>query len=178
MITNRQHIATLLSKFREVLRSSLSQQVHANVGFHGGYIPLTLHWSDDIQMWMGYENTMDIQIGRYWTVFGLVRPYSGQNMSITVEVNFPMEGVDRRIGGAFYNTPEGSILVVHRGRIGGGRNGIGKNLFWNNFRGRTVTAFDGYFDSDFAVVGELDSPNLARQARDFVAEVERIKSLR
>lgn len=178
VVTNRQEIADLVLRFREILCSGLQQQVHAIVGYKGGSMPLALHWSDDVQMWMGYESAEDTQIGRYWTVFGLERPFPDQNMLITAEINFPMEGIDRRLGGAFVTTSEDDILVVHRGRIGGGRNGIGKSLFWDNYRGRTLTAIDGDRETDFAVIGALDSPSFAYQVRNFVAEVERIKNLR
>ncbi len=178
VVTNRQEIADLVLRFREVLCSRLQQEVRAIVGYKGGSMSLALHWSDDVQMWMGYESAEDVQIGRYWTAFGLERPFPDQNMSITAEINFPMEGIDRRLGGAFIRSPEGGILVVHRGRIGGGRNGIGKSLFWDNYRGRMRMAIDGDRETDFAVIGDLDSPSFAYEVRNFVAEVERIKNLR
>ena len=46
---------------------------------------------------------------------------------------------------------------------------------WNP---RTLTAIDGDRETDFAVIGALDSPSFAYQVRNFVAEVERIKNLR
>ena len=178
VVTDREEIADLVSRFREILRSRLQQEVHAYVGYRGGSMPLTFHWSDDVHMWMAYETDLDTQIGRFWTVFGLEMPLLGELMTITAEINFPMEGIDRRIGGAFDRTSGGDILVVHRGRIGGGREGIGKELFWHNYGGRIVTVFDGDRNTDFAVVGEPGSPNFINQVRNFVAEVERIKGLR
>ena len=177
IVTGRQDIHALVSRFRQVLNSRLQQQVQASVGFRGGSIPLTLRWSEDVWMWTGYDSTLDIQIGRYWTVFGLERPYPDDNMIIIVEINFPVEGIDRRLGGAFERTSDERIIVVHRGNIGGGRSGIGKGLFWDNYRGRVITTLDGDFDGDFAVVGELESSDFIYQVRNFVAEVERIKGL-
>ncbi|MEK0338314.1 MAG: hypothetical protein QQN41_12870, partial [Nitrosopumilus sp.] len=63
---------------------------------------------------MTYDDAEDEEIGRFWTAFGLDRPWEGQNMSITTEINFPLEGIDRRIGGAFFRTPQQGVLVVHR----------------------------------------------------------------
>lgn len=177
VVIDEQQIANLVSRFRQILRSSLAREVHAIVGYQGGSMPLTLHWSDDVQMWMGYESTEDLYLGRFWTVFGLEQPFPDQNMSIVTEINFPITGIDRRLGGVFVMTSADRILVGHRGRIGGGRDGIGKALFWDNHRGRTLWATDGDRETDFAFVGELDSPSFAYQVRNFVAEVERIKNL-
>lgn len=177
IVTDGGEIANLVRRFRANLQSRLQQDVAAVVGYKGGNMPLVFHWSDDVQMWMAYEPDEDIAIGRYWTALGLEEPFPNENMSITAEINFPMEDIDRRIGGAFDRTEEGSILVVHRGRIGGGRDGIGLGLFWDNYRGRGRTIVDGDWDSEFAVIGELDSPDFTYQVRNFVAEVERIKNL-
>jgi hypothetical protein len=54
VVTNRQEIADLVLRFREVLCSKLQQEVCAVVGYKGGGMSLALHWSDDVQMWMAY----------------------------------------------------------------------------------------------------------------------------
>ena len=58
------------------------------------------------------------------------RADAGKSLQITVEVNPPLEGLDRKMGGAV--TREASSVrhyLVHRGRIGGGQKGIGAELF-------------------------------------------------
>lgn len=177
IVIDEQEVSNLVSRFRQILRSNLSHEVAAVVGYKGGNMPLTLHWSDDVRMWMAYSSDEDIYLNRFWTAFGLEEPFPNQNMSIVTEINFPMMDIDRRIGGAFVMTPADRILVCHRGRIGGGREGIGKRHFWDNYRGRHLWATDGDRQTEFAFVGELDSPSFAYQVRNFVAEVERIKNL-
>lgn len=67
--------------------------------------------------------------------------------------------------------------MLHRGKIGGGRPGIGKSYFTDNFRGDFITAIDGDRETQFCLVGELSSPLFARQVANFIFEIRRIKNL-
>jgi hypothetical protein len=58
---------------------------------------------------------------RYWNAFGVGRPSRDAHVFSTCEINFPLQGLDRRIGGAFARDEAGKIFVVHRGKIGGGK---------------------------------------------------------
>ena len=67
----------------------------------------------------------------------------------------------------------GEILLVHRGKIGGGRPGIGRSLFFNNYAG-DVEDING---KRFAVIGDINSPDFVQKIEFFIKEVDRIKSL-
>ncbi len=97
---------------------------------------------------------------------------------ITCEINFPVSGINRRVGGAFTSDEAGEIVVVHRGKIGGGRQGIGKTLFEDNYTGSWTDIVDGPYKSSAALIGALSSPRFPKQVQQFVFEVERIKKLR
>ena len=92
IVTDREEIADLVSRFRQTIYSKLEQEVPAFVGYKGGGMEMVLRWSDGVQMWMTYDDAEDKEIGRFWVAFGLDRPFEGQNMSITTEINFPLEG--------------------------------------------------------------------------------------
>jgi len=176
IVRDRLEITDLVARFRNNLLSKLEQEIHESVGFHGGGIDAVIRQSANIGMWLAYSDAEDKQHDRYWTAFGLYKA-NNLDMSIVTEINFAAEGVNRRLGGAFFRSTDGATLVVHRGNIGGGRLGIGKSLFRNNFKGKSLVAFDGTRQGNFAVVGELDSADLVYQVKNFVAEVARIKSL-
>ena len=60
--------------------------------------------------------------------------YENQNNNIVVEINIPVIP-DGRVGGVFVRqTSTGKIYLMHHGKIGGGRKGIGKTAFLNGFR--------------------------------------------
>jgi hypothetical protein len=130
-------------------------------------------WAADLGIW--YAPAV-ISGSRYWNAFGTKDP-QGSSVPITCEVNLPLHGIDRRIGGAAASDEQGRTILVHRGRIGGGREGIGAELFWSHYEGKRLTVWDGDRDTDVAAVAELGSPRFVRQIQFFVHEVERIKTL-
>ncbi|MBK9960765.1 MAG: hypothetical protein IPP06_05365 [Saprospiraceae bacterium] len=94
-----------------------------------------------------------------------------------MEVNIPYEGIDRRLGGVFGSNDKGDVLIIHRGTIGGGRVGIGQQLFLENIRDYPIVCLDGDKENEFFLVGELTSKYLPVQVANFVSEVHRIKNL-
>ena len=112
---------------------------------------------------------------RYWNAFGLSDNTPKQNslLPIVCEINPPLEGLNRRVQGAFVKTEDEQLLLVHRGKIGGGRRDIGRPLFFNNYQGQ-IRDINGRM---FAIIGDISSPNLAQKVEFFMKEVDRIKSL-
>jgi hypothetical protein len=112
---------------------------------------------------------------RYWNAFGVGRPSRDAHVFSTCEINFPLQGLDRRIGGAFARDEAGKIFVVHRGKIGGGKKGIGKALFEDQYRGVWALVQDGSVETNVVLIGHLGSSRFARQVSQFVRKVDRIK---
>ncbi len=115
---------------------------------------------------------------RYWNCFGVQRPDAApKSLQITVEANPPLEGLDRKMGGAIAREPGSARrYLVHRGRIGGGQKGIGAELFWSRFRGGVQMREPGRTDmSRVVVVGEIGAASFTRDLAAFVHEVGRIK---
>ena len=67
---------------------------------------------------------------------------------------------------------------MQRGRIGGGRKGIGKTLFCDNFTGEWQDVWNGDDFSKVAYVGLFKSPKFLAQLAAFVKDVSRIKDNR
>jgi len=66
--------------------------------------------------------------------------------------------------------------VIHRGKIGGGKKGVGKSLFEHNYRGVWSFMEDGDSVSQVAVIGALSSRRFALQTAQFVKKIELLKS--
>jgi len=150
-----------------------AKPVRANLGFRGENLDVRVLWMEDLGIWLAPSV---ISGSRYWNAFGTKSPHGG-SVPITCEVNLPLQGIDRRIGGIAVADEQGRTILAHRGRIGGGREGIGAELFWSHYEGKRLTVWDGDRETDVAAVAEIGSPRLVRQIQFFVREVERIKAL-
>lgn len=166
-------IKKLQKEFARNLIRYLNMTFNSYVGFHGGSVEAELHYSPKLDIWLAMAENID---NRYWNGFGIGKPENGSLESLSAEINIPKYGINRRIGGAFGKSDSGNILILHRGKIGGGRAGIGKTLFENNYRGEFIPVIDGDRTNKMALIGELKSEKLAVQVANFVKEISRIKN--
>ncbi len=172
IIDDPKAIKNFQKEFTHNLIRHLNMTFNSYVGFHGGTVEAKLHYSPDLDIWLTTDENLD---NRYWNGFGIGKPENGSLESLSAEINISKYGINRRIGGAFGKSDSGNILILHRGKIGGGRAGIGKTLFENNYRGKFIPVIDGDRINKIALVGELKAENLALQVANFVKEVNRIK---
>lgn len=150
----------------------MNERIRVVLGHPGGTLKAKVIWSEHLGVWMHYGT---IPEKRYWHAFGVGRPDRASPVSIDCEINFPVEGIDRRIGGALARDGEGRVCVVHRGKIGGGKKGIGKSVFEEHYRGVWAPMEDGDTVSTVVIIGFLENPRFARQVTHFVRKVNRIK---
>jgi hypothetical protein len=174
LVVDKKSVSNAMKATRKQLLEVATERRRQKIGFHGGSDTYTIHWSAPLKMWVLFQE-LD---SRYWNCFGITRPDPAKSLQITVEVNPPLEGLDRKVGGAFARDPNTSDLYfVHRGRIGGGQKGIGARLFWSRFRGGAVMREpDREETSRVVVVGKVGAPEFARDVAGFVHEVGRIKA--
>lgn len=173
IISDRKEIKKLHKQFQKKLQEFFTEKIDCWVGFPGGSFQDIVHYSHDLDFWV---STQELDT-RYWNGFGIGKPYEGSNNSLNGEINFPYEHINRRIAGAFAIEDNGNILVLHRGKIGGGKHGVGKHLFTDNFIGDFVTAIDGDRETEFCLVGELNSTHFPKQVTNFIKEIYRVKNL-
>lgn len=170
---DEQTIKKLQKEFEKQFGKCTDERVPVRIGYPGDNFDGTVSWSDDLGIW-AYHG---VDTNRYLNIFGLGRPEKHSMVSITSEINFPLQGIDRRIAGVFARDIDGIPIVVHRGKIGGGRKGIGKSLFEENYKGEWETVRDGLRHSNVALVGALTSSHFCTQVSLFIHEVDRIKRL-
>lgn len=173
VITNKQEIKSLHKLFHRGLDKFMTEYINCLVGHPGENFEDTVRYSTELGIWI----SMIEHSNKFWNGFGVGRPIEGKNNSLNGEINFPYEGINRRIAGAFAKEDDGNILVLHRGKIGGGKPGIGKHYFKENYRGDFVSAIDGDRETEFCLVGELNSVNFPNQVSIFINEIYRVKSL-
>jgi hypothetical protein len=172
ILTLRNEIENAQRQFVAKLEERCNRQIPAKVGYKGGYEECVIRWSQVLGLWF---NSGRIVENRYWNPFGLseVAPRENSMLSIVCEINPPVEGLNKQAQGAFMRDENGHIWLLHRGKIGGGKPGIGRKLFYENYRGETMETAG----ERFAVVGDIDSSDFVDHVTSFVREVERIKAL-
>lgn len=161
-------------QFIKSFKPFINEKIPVNLGHPGATVKAKVSWSDSLGIWMFHEKISD---SRYWQAFGTGKPSESSHIPITCEINFPMRGIDRRIGGAMAADRDGRIYVVHRGKIGGGKKGVGKSLFEDHYRGVWATMEDGHAETTVALIGVLNSPRFVRQVTQFVRKVDKVKDL-
>ena len=125
-----------------------------------------------------YAAFNDEESNRWWNGFGTTMPNGKNTLPLTVEINVPHTGIDRRIGGVFIEHPASDHrFLAHRGKIGGGRKGISKERFFDLYSGESITARDGDRETEVFPIGGMEDDALAEHLSEFIHEVQRIKSL-
>jgi hypothetical protein len=172
VVENEAAICRHQRQFSKILRSQATEMVPVRLGHPGASEKAKVAWSEGLGIWFFARK---IDGSRYWNAFGVGRPEGGNAVAITCEINFPLCGIDRRTGGAFAQDHTGRIFVAHRGKLGGGRKGVGKSLFESRYRGTWEVMEDGEEQTPVAIVGSLQSPRFARQIAQFIHKIARIK---
>jgi hypothetical protein len=168
IVSNKNEIISLQRKFEEKLKGVADEEYELTLGWMGGSTTEKVYYSKELGIWFVFGE----EENRYWNAFGLGKPKLQGSNSIVVEINFAFAGIDKRIAGAFIKDNE-KVLVCHRGRIGGGRPDIGFRAFWDQYTGETITV-DG---EKFALIGDIDLEDFPEKVKNFIIEVNRIKSL-
>ena len=174
LLVDANEIRSAQEGLADAVRSAATTSVEQLVGFRGGNESVTVHWIAPLRIW-AFTRELDT---RFWNGFGTERPRPGSPLPITVEINPPIKGIERKVGGAFARDPEsGDVFLLHRGRIGGGQRGVGSEMFWRRFRGGILMREpDREQPARAAVVGRIGAPQFARDVAAFVHEVRRIKA--
>jgi hypothetical protein len=142
---------------------------------HRGYThdPKKGFYSCKYGLWFHYEFLTKRQY--HCNSFGIGDFTQHPTVVAACEINFPPGGVNRRIAGAFARNSDGLLHVLHSGKIGGGRKGIGKSSFKTSYKGRWVSALRGGKEESFVLIGKMASPDFIKHLAEFVRAVRDFK---
>ncbi len=174
VLSHKKEIKKYQNEFVLTMRSLLKKEEEFTIGFPGGNFNNKIFYNDII--WYSNTQIEDVAVPRYWNGFGLeIREKDYQH--IVVEINFPMEEIDRRVSGVFARDPiTKEIFVLHRGKVGGGAKGVGKNKFKAWYRGQwTPLSEDGIATEEAILIAALNSKNLLENVTEFVQQVASFK---
>lgn len=173
IVTDEKEISNLYQMFIDNINKYFNQKIKCWVGYPGGRFGDNVSYSKEFNLWLSRTKLNS----RLWNGFGIGKPIEGKNNSLAGEINFPHENINRAIAGAFGKDLKGNVFVLHRGRIGGGKKGVGKQAFIDNYRGEFITALDYDKETKFILIGELNSKYFPNQVADFIYEIKRIKQI-
>ena len=180
-IHHQRRIVSAQTKLRRRIRKELRTRIpDIVVGFQGGHLPPQEVFANN-SIWFAHESLENKGIPRYWNALGSGRPVLRRSNNITVEVNPAIHGVNRMVNGLFaVDDKTGHTVLLHRGRVGGGKKGIGKSSFIEWYPGTKVNFFDpshDYGEESAILVADLDSEKFLIQLEDFVNAVHRFKAM-
>lgn len=174
IISEEADIQKYQRQFVKKFKPFVVEKIPVHLGHPGASTEAKVLWCASLGIWMYSGRTPE---GRHWNAFGIDKPKAHTNIPITCEINFPAGGIDRRIGGAIAKDRKGRVFIVHRGRIGGGKKGIGKSLFADHYRGVWDIMEDGDEETTVALIGALSSPRLVRQVAQYIQKIGHIKEI-
>lgn len=171
IITDPIVIKKLQQQFEEQLKKYCKLIIQTKLGHLGKSDATHVFYSETYDFWV----CLDKFENRYFNAFGLGKPVTHGNVPMVVEINPPLEGVNRNMGGAFGVDENNQVFLLHRGRIGGGKTGVGKKLFSEKYSESPIRVWDKDKWNDLFVVTILGSDRTVEDIFNFVKETHEIK---
>lgn len=145
------------------------------IGHAGGNLPnAKIYWLPRHEIWSYVSAPRDL--GRHWICFG--EEIEASSLSITVECNPPLSGVNRQTAGAFL-ADGNDLYFAHSGKIGGGRKGIGMTNFldWylKDSRGTQEVFWPDGKPRKMIILGKIGSAHFPATLARFVKKVGEFK---
>lgn len=136
LIESKAEIAKAQRKLEATVRREFTKRVVKNIGYPGGTTSDAKVFTDGhYWFWSSDYDDSDIPNPRRWNWFGLFS--DDADLQISAEINTAYEGRNDQVAGFFArNNETGSVYLLHSGRVGGGKKGVGKAAFlaWSNHR--------------------------------------------
>lgn len=169
LLVDDTEIAASQRRLEALVRARASWTGTRKLGFHGGNVDAELAWIGDERIWYSAPS---LAPNRWENGFGVEDPRDRPMLSITLWINPQKSGVDRRANAAFVRDDAGHVLLVHTGRLGGGKKGVGQRAFLEAFDGPRITVGDRMF----VVVADLESPSAVADIASYVRAVAAFKA--
>lgn len=158
-----------------LVQSASSDPETIEFGYQGGNRRASAVWFKENSWWYGNYSAKH----HHWNAFGLGNAllHRGQR-NIVVEINAPEFGINRKVQGAFARDDEDRYCLVHRGRLGGGREGVGSSfLDWYPGEGKREMK-DGDRTTEVILIGWINLETLSAAVRAFVGLAKAYKQAR
>lgn len=176
LIANSKEKRSAQRELERQLKQQLEAEGDLNIGHRGGNFQWPVHSNGPGKLWGAFGDApSDSPVPRFWNGFGVFDPASSQ--TIVVEINIATASNHESVAG-FYarDVSTGDIFLMHSGKIGGGKPGVGKSLFLEWSPAELVKAYKdegGYREG--LIVGRVNSADIAARIWRFVCDVRAFK---
>ncbi len=173
-LSSRGEIREAFETFRECMYQA-GKPIKKKLGWQGGGAgAVDVLWNSDTKVWAFFDP--EFAENRYWCAFGVSEELKEDSLSIACEINFPYEGTNRRVAGAFFSDGE-NVFVGHSGKVGGGMKGVGKHAFRKYCEDVDIAliAYPRNKKVDLIKIGSLDDPDLPEHVAQFVKKAAGFK---
>lgn len=162
VIEDGKTIAACQAVLAKAVRSRATKSKPHVVGYPGGASSATIHFIPSLDFWMAFEKASN----RYFNPCGVGDPFAVATPAPHLEINFPLKGIDRRIGGTFLEDENGVRYVAHSGKVGGGTKGVSLTNFLTYYPAFSTVDSGGQALKVY-VLGRLDDPRLVEKIAAF-----------
>lgn len=166
-LTKRSEIKKATQKLFSHLRGISPEKYHIIYSSAGGSTPVDVFYSPEYDFWCGNS----VEPDRYWNPFGLGRPRNGATITGRCQINYACENVNLRMAGLLAKDAEGRLYLLHSGKIGGGRKGVGKNAFLDFYTGERIMVTDGERQYEYLLIDRIDNERFFLNVRIFIESV-------
>lgn len=178
-ISDRNEVREAFNLLHSTFNSSRSvERFERNIRGRGFREQAQVIWHADSGIWalLMESHPMNRQ-NSFWCCYGFENPKDSSILTPTLEINPPHGGIDMRCGGMFVRDANNNIYLCHTGKIGGGKKGIGKTVFWDRYIGGSIEVDVGRQKLVQVVnLGQINNPKLPSRIARLVHEVKRIKN--
>jgi hypothetical protein len=174
LLESKNEIAKAQRKLEASISRDFNKTATKNIGYPGGTTKNAKVYTDG-HYWFWSDNYDDTATPRRLNWFGLFR--KDVDLQISVEINTPYEGRNNQVAGFFARDNEtGSTYLLHSGRVGGGRKGVGKSTFlaWSDQRLIDVVDSSGGI-RDGVLVMPIEGAAATRSAVRYIDTIVRFK---
>ena len=169
-IQDTDQIVTAQAAFENRLSKAASKIGLVSLGYQGGGKEAMAYQVALLNFWVSFADSGN----RYWNALGIGNPFK-DGSTIIAEINPPKSGIDRNIGGVFIEDKKGAVYLAHRGKIGGGREGIGKKAFLDWYKEPLDLTYDDDRHTMLIVIGALEDEKLIENLAVFTYSVSAFK---
>jgi hypothetical protein len=148
------------------------------IGYPSGTAHLKTFTNGDGRLWAAFNNLIDVKTPRYWNGFGIYSQ-SDQVQEISVEINIQTKKNTAKVAGFFARDPDsGDTFLMHSGKIGGGRPGIGKRSFLSWSTAPLYEVLDSEHRKRLGIaVARVGERKISENIWTFVQSVNRFKEV-
>ena len=129
LLESKEEIAKAQKKLETTIQRKFRRKAIKNIGYPGGTTPdAKVFTNGHYWFWSSDLRSSDIPNPRRVNWFGFYQEHT--DLQITVEINTAYEGRNDQVAGFFARDNDtGIIYLLHSGRVGGGKKGVGKTAF-------------------------------------------------